>query len=93
MSEAEPPTPAEPLVRGLKGNVALGPEKQWNKVGRSVPVQITAPIEVVQWLRSNGYVLPRVFQEAASRLMGGGELGQLERQLEYHREQVTLLVY
>ena len=91
MSEAAPPTPVEPLVRGLKGNVAHGPEKQWDKVGRSVPVQITAPIEVVQWLRSNGYVLSRVFQEAASRLMGGIELVQLERQLEFHREQVTIL--
>lgn len=91
MSEAAPPTPVEPLVRGLKGNVAHGPEKQWDKVGRSVPVQITAPIDVVQWLRSNGYVLSRVFQEAASRLMGGTELVQLERQLEFHREQVTIL--
>ena len=91
MSEAAPPTPVEPLVRSLKGNVAHGPEKQWDKVGLSVPVQITAPIEVVQWLRSNGYVLSRVFQEAASRLMGGTELLQLERQLEFHREQVTIL--
>ena len=91
MSEAAPPTPVEPLVRGLKGNVAHGPEKQWDKVGRSVPVQITAPVEVVQWLRSNGYVLSRVFQEAAAQLMGGTELVQLERQLEDHREQVTIL--
>ena len=91
MSEAALPTPVEPLVRGLKGNVAHGPEKQWDKVGLSVPVQITAPIEVVQWLRSNGYVLSRVFQEAASRLMGGNELVQLERQLDFHREQVTIL--
>lgn len=91
MAEAESPTPVGPLVRGLKGHVAHGPEKDWEKVGKTVPVQITAPVEVVQWLRSNGYVLSRVFQEAASRLMGGGELDRLEKQIEYHREQVTIL--
>ncbi len=57
MSEAAPPTPVEPLVRGLKGNVAHGPEKQWDKVGRSVPVRGTVPIGVIRWLRANSYVL------------------------------------
>lgn len=91
MSESEAPTPVEPLVQGLKGQVAHGPAKDWDKVGKTVAVQITAPVETVKWLRSNGYVLSRVFQESAARLMGSGELDRLDRQIEFHREQVTIL--
>lgn len=95
MPESAVPTPVESPVgspfRGLKGHVAHGPDKDWGRVGKTVPVQLTAPVETIQWLRSNGYILSRVFQEAASRLMGGGELDRLETQIEYHREQVRVL--
>ncbi|HEV2166103.1 MAG TPA: hypothetical protein VGS23_03875 [Thermoplasmata archaeon] len=91
MSEAALPTPVGSPVRGLRGGVAHGPEKDWSKVGKTVPIQLTAPIEMIQWLRTNGYVPSWVFQEAARRLMGSGELDRLERQIEYHREQVTIL--
>jgi hypothetical protein len=91
MPETGVSTGVGPTPRGLKGQVAHGPDKDWGKVGKTVPVQLTAPVETVQWLRSNGYVLSRVFQEAASRLMGGGELDRLEKQIEFHKEQVTIL--
>ena len=90
-AESMVPTPVGTVPKGLKGHVAHGPEKEWEKVGKTVPVQLTAPVELVQWLRSNGYVLSRVFQEAGSRLMNGGDLDRIGKQIEFHREQVTIL--
>lgn len=91
MSETEAPTPVGPPVRGLRAQVAHGPEKDWSRVGQTVPVQVTLPAEMLQWLRANDYVPSRVLREAVGRLMGSGELDRLERQIEYHREQVTIL--
>ena len=90
-AESMAPTPVGTVPKGLKGHVAHGPEKEWEKVGKTVPVQLTAPVELVQWLRSNGYVLSRVFQEAGARLMNGGDLDRIGKQIEFHREQVTIL--
>ena len=91
MSEIDVPTPVEPPVRGLRAQVAHGPAKQWSLVGRMVPVQITVPVNVVRWLRDNGYVFSRVFREAAEKLMGSGELDRLDKQVDYHREQIRIL--
>ncbi len=54
-------------------------------------MQITAPVELIRWLRANGYVLSRVFREAAEHLMGGDDAGRIEQQLDYHRGQVRIL--
>ncbi len=91
MAEPGSPTPDEPRARRLKDQVAHGPPKKWELVGRSTQCQVTAPIEMLQWLRSNGYVYSRVFRDAAAKLMGSGEAQRLEEQIEYHREQLTIL--
>lgn len=81
----------EPKTRGLRGSVAHGPEKHYDRTRNAIPIQVTAPPEQIRWLRTNGFVASWVFREAVSRLMDGGEAAHLEQQLLYHREQIAIL--
>ncbi len=85
------PTRVEPGLFGLRASIAHGPEKGWSRLGLLVTVSITAPAHQVQWLRLNGYVLSRVFQEAASRLMGGNKLDEVEREIQHKRDELAVL--
>ena len=76
---------------GLKGLVAHGPPKEWDKVGLNVVVSVTIPATQVRWARAHGYVLSRVLRESLERLQGGSDLARIERDLESAHEQVRIL--
>ncbi|MGI0132656.1 MAG: hypothetical protein ACREDK_06150 [Thermoplasmata archaeon] len=76
---------------GLKGLVAHGPPKEWDKVGLNVVVSVTIPATQVRWARAHGYVLSRVLRESLERLQGGSDLDRIERELESAHEQLRIL--
>ncbi len=91
MSESESPTRVEPALGKSHRAVAHGPPKAWESLEKNVSVAITIPKDTLVWLREKGYNLSRVFRDAAEGLMGEGELGRLEQQIDFHREQVKIL--